>query len=108
MLANNLKNDEVIFEVKSKQYSFNPSNLKKKNGIMEIDYQKNAPVGSEITFDKVLRIGDNFGLPYLDGVSIVGKVLSHPKGKKQRIFKYKAKNGYNNEVVHPLYYQIFL
>ncbi len=39
--------------------------------------------GSKVTFDKVLMIGTKVGNPYLDGASVVGKIVKH--GKKRKI-----------------------
>lgn len=55
-------------------------------------------VGDEFTFDKVLllRHGEKmeFGRPYLDNIKVTAEVLQNSKGKKIRIFKYRAKKHY--------------
>lgn len=52
-------------------------------------------VGDEFAFDKVLLLknGDkvDFGQPYLEGAKVMAEVLRNSKGKKIRIFKYRAK-----------------
>ena len=53
-----------------------------------------AEVGSTITLDKVLFIGDKelkIGNPYVAGASVVAKVVKEGLSKKIRIYKYKAK-----------------
>jgi large subunit ribosomal protein L21 len=53
-----------------------------------------AEVGSSVTLDKVLFIGDNelkVGNPYVAGASVVAKVVKQGLSKKIRIYKYKAK-----------------
>ena len=53
-----------------------------------------AVVGSSITLDKVLFIGDKelkVGNPYVAGASVVAKVVKQGLSKKIRIYKYKAK-----------------
>ena len=51
--------------------------------------------GKEITFDKVILVSDDgkvqVGNPYVKGVKVEGKVVSHGRGKKILVFKYKAK-----------------
>ena len=52
-------------------------------------------VGKKVTFDKVILVSDNgkvqVGNPYVKGVKVEGKVVSHGRGKKILVFKYKAK-----------------
>ena len=53
-----------------------------------------AEVGSSVTLDKVLFIGDTelkVGNPYVAGASVVAKVVKQGLSKKIRIYKYKAK-----------------
>ena len=54
-----------------------------------------AEAGSEVTFDKVLLVADGekitAGAPYVDGASVTAKLEKNGKGKKIRVFKYKAK-----------------
>jgi large subunit ribosomal protein L21 len=51
--------------------------------------------GKKVTFDKVILVSDEgkvqVGNPYVKGVKVEGKVVSHGKGKKVLVFKYKAK-----------------
>ena len=51
--------------------------------------------GKTVTFDKVILVSDNgkvqVGNPYVKGVKVEGKVVSHGRGKKILVFKYKAK-----------------
>ena len=51
--------------------------------------------GSNVTFDKVLMIGTRVGNPYLDGASVVGKIVKHGKQRKIKIFTYKQKDRSN-------------
>lgn len=57
--------------------------------------------GSQAVFDKVLLTaddsGDNVkvGLPYLEGVSITGKVLKQGKERTIRVGKFKNKTRYH-------------
>ncbi|MGA3245302.1 MAG: 50S ribosomal protein L21 [Bacteroidota bacterium] len=55
-------------------------------------------VGSKVTFEKVLLVGDDnqtkLGTPYVSGASIEAKVLSHVKDDKVIVFKKKKRKGY--------------
>jgi large subunit ribosomal protein L21 len=57
-----------------------------------------SKIGSKVTFDKVLLVGDDkqtrLGTPYLSGASIEAKVLSHAKDEKVLVFKKKKRKGY--------------
>ena len=60
--------------------------------------------GKKVTFDKVILVSDDkkvqVGNPYVKGVKIEGKVVSHGKGKKILVFKYKAKKNYRRTRGH--------
>lgn len=51
--------------------------------------------GATINFDKVLAVGEGetvkVGRPYLDGCNVAGKVLSHGRGEKIRIVKFRRR-----------------
>ncbi len=63
-----------------------------------------AEEGSAVTFDKVLAVSKdgkvNFGAPLLETATVNAKVLSHGKGEKIIVFKYKAKKNYRNKQGH--------
>lgn len=62
-----------------------------------------AEVGSTITLDKVLLLGDKavkVGTPYVDGAKVTAKVEKQGKGKKIRVFKYKAKANEHKTIGH--------
>jgi large subunit ribosomal protein L21 len=63
-----------------------------------------AEAGETITFDQVLAIlGENeatFGAPVVEGASVEATVVKNGKGKKIRIFKYKAKKTYRRRIGH--------
>ena len=60
--------------------------------------------GDAVTFDQVLAIvdGENtkFGAPVVEGAKVEAKVVKDGKGKKIRVFKYKAKKGYHKRQGH--------
>ena len=51
--------------------------------------------GKKVSFDKVILVSNDgkvqVGDPYVKGVKVEGKVVSHGKGKKILVYKYKAK-----------------
>lgn len=54
-----------------------------------------AEEGKKVAFDKVIMVSDDgkvqVGNPYVKGVKVEGKVVSHGKAKKIIVFKMKAK-----------------
>lgn len=63
-----------------------------------------AEAGSTVTFDKVLMLVNDSdvrtGTPYLDGVTVEATLEKNGKGKKIRVFKYKAKKNYRKRIGH--------
>lgn len=63
-----------------------------------------AEEGKKITFDNVVLVSDDkkveVGAPYVKGVKVEGKVVSHGKGKKILVYKYKAKKNYRRTQGH--------
>ena len=60
--------------------------------------------GKKVTFDNVVLVSDDkkveVGAPYLKGVKVEGKIVSHGKGKKILVYKYKAKKNYRRTQGH--------
>ena len=63
-----------------------------------------AEEGKKVTFDKVILVSDEgkvqIGTPYVKGVKVEGKVVSHGKGKKVLVNEYKAKKNYRRTQGH--------
>ena len=63
-----------------------------------------AEEGKKVTFDKVILVSEDgkvqVGAPYVKGVKVEGKVVSHGKGKKIIVFKMKAKKNYRRKQGH--------
>ena len=63
-----------------------------------------AEEGKKITFDKVILVSEDgkvqVGAPYVKGVKVEGKVISHGKGKKIIVFKMKPKKNYRRKQGH--------
>lgn len=64
----------------------------------------NAEAEEKVVFDTVLTVADGenvtFGTPSVAGAKVEAKVVKNGKGKKIRIFKYKAKKGYRKRQGH--------
>ena len=63
-----------------------------------------AEEGKKVTFDKVILVSHDkkieVGAPYVKGIKVEGKVVSHGKGKKILVYKYKAKKNYRRTQGH--------
>ena len=81
----------AIIETGGKQYQVSPDQT------VRIEKLKGEK-GEAISFDKVLLVADGeavkVGKPFVAGATVSAQVLSQAKGKKIRVFKYKAKSKY--------------
>ena len=63
-----------------------------------------AEVDKKYVFDKVVLVSEDgkvqVGNPYVKGVKVEGKVISHGKGKKVIVFKMKPKKNYRRKQGH--------
>ena len=63
-----------------------------------------AEEGKKVTFSNVILVSDEgkvqVGNPYVKGVKVEGKVVSHGKGKKIIVFKMKPKKNYRRKQGH--------
>jgi len=60
--------------------------------------------GATVTFDQVLMVVDGedikTGAPYVEGAKVEASLEKNGKGKKIRVFKYKAKKNYRKRIGH--------
>ena len=87
----------AIIEACGKQYKVTEGDV--------VFFEKlDAEEGKKVTFDKVILVSDDkkvqVGSPYVKGIKVEGKVVSHGKGKKILVFKYKAKKNYRRTQGH--------
>jgi large subunit ribosomal protein L21 len=63
-----------------------------------------AEVGSEVTLDQVLMVGEGesvkVGSPLLAGASVKATVLAHGRGEKVQIFKMRRRKHYRKSQGH--------
>ncbi len=64
----------------------------------------NGEVGKKVTLDKVLYFDDDnkkmVGEPYIKGMSLDAKIVSHGKERKIIVFKMKRRKGYQKKQGH--------
>ena len=86
----------VVITSGAKQYPISGGDVLK---VEKLDIEKDKPVG----FDNVLLSVDDdkveIGKPYLT-TKVKGTVVDNGKGKKIKVFKYKAKTGYHKTIGH--------
>ena len=63
-----------------------------------------AEEGKKVSFDNVILVSDGkkvqVGNPYVKGIKVEGKVVSHGKGKKIIVYKMKPKVNYRRKYGH--------
>ena len=88
---------QAIIEACGKQY-------KVAEGDVVFMEKLGAEAEETVTFDKVLAILDGdkatFGAPVVEGAKVEATVVKNGKGKKVRVYKYKAKKGYHKRQGH--------
>ena len=84
---------KAIFETGGKQY------YAEQGTILYVE-KLDVAEGSEVKFDKVLMANGVVGRPYVNGATVVAKVLKHGKDKKIKVFKYVQKNKYRKKQGH--------
>ena len=84
---------KAIFETGGKQYYVSEGDT------IYVEKLDNE-VGSTVTFNEVLCVGDKTGTPYVKGAKVECEVLKHGKQKKIVVFKYRPKKKYRNTKGH--------
>ena len=60
-------------------------------------------VEAQVTFGKVLLVSDKkakVGTPYVQGATVVAKIVKQGLSKKIRVYKYKSKANYHKTIGH--------
>ena len=64
--------------------------------------------GDTVDFDKVLMVGEGenvkVGAPYVDGGKVTAEVVSHGRGDKVRIIKFRRRKHYRKQQGHRQWY----
>ena len=80
--------ESAVIKTGGKQYIVSPGKKIKVEKLLKEE-------GSEVEFSEVLLLENEKGLtigePFVEGAKVKGKLLSHGKGEKLVIFKFKAK-----------------
>ncbi|KGI77924.1 50S ribosomal protein L21 [Oleiagrimonas soli] len=67
-----------------------------------------AEVDSTIEFDQVLLVGEGenvtVGAPIIEGATVSAKILSHGRGKKVRIVKFRRRKHHKKQQGHRQHY----
>ena len=75
--------------------------------VLKLERLKAEP-GEDIEFDRVLLVADgndvSVGQPYVDGGQVKARVLSHDRGKKIRVIKFKRRKNYLRRQGHRQWY----
>lgn len=87
----------AVVEVGGRQYRVAPGD------IITVERME-APVGQELSLDKVLMVRREdrvvVGNPVVAGARAVARVLEHGRGRKILVFKYKPKVNYRRRFGH--------
>ena len=60
----------------------------------------NAEVGSAVTFDEVLAVGEKIGAPVVAGAKVSGTVVKQTRDDTVLVFKKKRRQGYRRKNGH--------
>lgn len=65
-----------------------------------------AEIGSAVTFDNVLAVGEKIGTPMVEGACVSAKVIKQTRDDTVLIFKKKRRHGYRRKNGHRQYISI--
>ncbi len=93
----------AVIETLGRQYKISVGDRIKVDRISNDD--KDAELGTKLTFDRVLLVGTvgdpaslKIGAPVLTGASVAAKIVEQGKDKKVIAFKKKRRKGYQRKV----------
>lgn len=96
----------AVIKTGGKQYLVQPGDKIK---VEKLDPEKNPSDSNgagkkEVVFDEVLLLEKSnkleIGTPFIKGAEVTAKILSHGKGDKIIVFKYKPKKRYSRKIGH--------
>ena len=72
--------------------------------VVACDLMDGAEVGSTVTFDQVLLVGNEgevkIGKPTVEGATVEGEVIGEAKGKKLTIFRFRRRKNIRRKTGH--------
>lgn len=87
----------AIIETGGKQYPVSPG---QRIRVEKLD----GEVGGEIELDRVLLVSDDddvkIGTPHVEGAKVMTKIVSHGRGKKLIVFKFRRRTNYRRKQGH--------
>ncbi len=87
----------AIVEIAGFQFKVQPNMVVK---VPRLD----AKVGDEVSLSNVLLFSDGkrvkVGRPHVDGAAVTGVVVSHGRGDKVVVFRFKRRKGYRKKTGH--------
>jgi len=88
----------AVIQTGGKQYIVSPGQS------LKVEKIKNAKIGEDIIFDKVLLIAEKdnvkIGRPFVNNAKVSAKLEGEGRGKKVTIVKYKAKTRHRKKKGH--------
>lgn len=84
----------AVIETGGKQYKVSPGKKLKVEKLFRDEGKASLTNGQIFSFDNVLLINDDevkIGHPYIDGIKVEAKILSHGRAKKIRMMRYHSK-----------------
>lgn len=92
---------QAVIETGGKQYRVEPGSRLRVERL-------EAEAGEKVEFDRVLLVGDGeeaaVGEPCVDGARVSATVLSHGRGRKINVIKFKRRKGYMRKQGHRQHY----
>lgn len=76
-----------------------------KDDVIQVE-KLNAEVGSTVTFDKVLALGEKIGTPTVAGAKVTATVVKQTRDDTVIVFKKKRRQGYRRKNGHRQYITI--
>lgn len=84
---------KAVIETGGKQY------LVEEGSVIFVE-KLDTEAGKTVTFDKVLMVNDEVGMPYVTGAKVEGEVVKHGKEKKIIVYHYRQKKKFRKRQGH--------
>lgn len=84
---------KAVIETGGKQY------LVEEGSVIYVE-KLDTEAGKTVTFDKVLMVNNEVGMPYVAGAKVEGEVVKHGKEKKIIVYHYRQKKKFRKRQGH--------